>query len=123
MSTYLSWEYFGGSKVQQSDDNDCSVAEKWPSRLYASSFEQLRRLFFFFFFFANLEDERDTFVQQMIGIRKFMCLYYDIFLAECSCCRLVQRLLFYAIHVGNPFFFCLVFILLEKCPQLGQSEE
>lgn len=33
---------------------------------------------FFFFPLANLKDERDTFVQQMIGVQKFMWLYYCI---------------------------------------------
>lgn len=70
--------FLEGQKYRSQVTRDCSVAEKWLSRLDALQFVQLRRLIFFFFPLANLKDERDTFVQQMIGVQKFMWLYYYI---------------------------------------------
>lgn len=78
---------------------DCSGAAKWLSRLDALQFVQLRRVIFFF---SNLKDERDPFVQQMIGAQKFTCLcYYIAYLG--SQCR-AGSLLLDRIHFGDPFY-------------------
>lgn len=55
------------------------------------------------FFFANLKDERDPFVQQMIGVQKFTCFCYCISYLDIQC--RVGSLLLDIINFGSPFYF------------------
>lgn len=71
--------FLEGQKYRSQVTRDCSGAGKWLSRLDAL---QLRRLIFFFFL---LKDERDPFVQQMMGAQKFTCLCYCIIWLGTQC--------------------------------------
>lgn len=88
--------FLEGQKYRSQVTRDCSGAGKWLSRLDALQFVQG-------FFFANLKDERDPFVQQMIGVQKFTCFCYCISYLDIQC--RVGSLLLDIINFGSPFYF------------------
>lgn len=77
MSTCFSWEIFGGSKVQESGDKGLLCCWKVAEQVGCFAVGTVEKGNFIFFF-SNLKDERDPFVQQMIGVQKFMRVYYYI---------------------------------------------